>query len=149
MKNLFMKILYFLLISHWLIFSGNTEDAALPNGDSPDYVSCGNLLFSAAKKGLLVSEDNGQTWKKQTNFPEIRAAKIHAEGFDLFVHADHYGLYYSADCGKTWETISKIFEYDEEMVQDCGLNPSTNFQGGFKSQSDEHTEFIKDQNLQL
>jgi hypothetical protein len=119
-----MKILYLLLFPSLYFFIEKVEDSPAFADDALNYAICEGNWFSPAKKGLLVSEDSGKTWKKLSSFPEIKAVKVDAEGTDLRVLTDLYGLYYSCDCGKTWETITEIFENNEEMVLKCGNDPA-------------------------
>jgi photosystem II stability/assembly factor-like uncharacterized protein len=121
-----MKILYFLtlIIIQALFTTFNIPDKEIFSArktetlraDSTNvFAPCGEMIFTSGKKGLFYSEDQGLSWKKQKNFPDVKAVKISSRDTELFVLTDHNGLYYSIDCGKTWETIERVFENEEGM----------------------------------
>ncbi|MBA3898965.1 MAG: exo-alpha-sialidase [Bacteroidetes bacterium] len=122
-----MKILYFLILiiiqGLFTTFSNPDKDYITETENQSDFITdstflyarCGSMLFTSGKKGIFYSDDQGVSWKKQNNFPDVKAVKISSRDTELFVLTDHYGLYYSIDCGKTWETIEQIFEADEGM----------------------------------
>jgi hypothetical protein len=80
------------------------------------YAPCGKFLFSSGRRGLFFSEDQGKSWKKHKSFPDIKISRLSSRDTELFVFTTQYGLYYSTDCGNTWETIEQIFPQDEGMV---------------------------------
>jgi photosystem II stability/assembly factor-like uncharacterized protein len=94
----------------------NWEELLLNQEHISGFVECDNKLFAAAKDGIFISDDDGITWNKNENFPAVRALKISAREPEVFILFEKYGLYYSTDCGNTWETITTIFSTPEGQV---------------------------------
>jgi hypothetical protein len=123
-----MKLLYFiiLIIIQGVLTTFNhpkeiqipepLEDLTTEIDSINDYALCGKYLFTSGKRGLLFSEDKGETWKRQKNFPAVRAVSITSNENELFVLTDYEGLYYSDNCGNSWESIKKDFEIIDEAM---------------------------------
>jgi photosystem II stability/assembly factor-like uncharacterized protein len=90
------------------------------------FAQCKERLFAAGKDGVFISEDKGITWTKSSEIPSVNTLKISVREPEVFILVEKFGLYYSADCGNTWETITKIFETPEGQVHidHFGINNS-------------------------
>ena len=71
----------------------------------------GGTYFSNNSTFLLLSEDNGDTWKDidnnfdKTEFPGINTTRLFISGSSIFRNTQ-YGMFVSMDKGKKWEKIS-------------------------------------------
>ena len=91
---------------------------------SANVTSCNDMIVTGGKDGGYFSTDKGKSWKKFKTLPEVKVVKIYTRGSEIFALSEKYGMYYSMDCGNTWESVVEIFEMTDELVFNinCTLN---------------------------
>ena len=114
-KNLFL-FLFFLFL-----FNVRAHQFQLTN----KVTSCNGMIVTGGKDGGYFSTDKGKSWKKFKSLPQVKVVKIYTRGSEIFALSEKYGMYYSMDCGNTWESVVEIFEMPDELVFNNHFNHYT------------------------
>jgi hypothetical protein len=79
-----------------------------------------NILYLATYKGLLKSNDGGETWKYIGDFggANVEFVAVSPRNSSVVLTSTGMGLFKSEDQGKTWKKIN----FAEDTPQDVGLN---------------------------
>ena len=96
----------------------------IKSGESPAIAELadGTLIIAATDKGLLRSEDRGQTWmpsRSGIDIGTIFTVKASAAGDRLYTGTDH-GVYFSTDSGKSWKPTA----LDDVWAIGIGVDPA-------------------------
>jgi photosystem II stability/assembly factor-like uncharacterized protein len=89
------------------------------------FASDGNQIFASEGKGIIISKDNGNTWKlSNTGFPNSTGINTMAFTHDgtLMVGAKQISPYISKDKGSSWNAIKFGWYYDPYDVIGIAAN---------------------------
>jgi len=90
--------------AHW------AKDNALPNNTNISWLMFNaGSMFAVTPSALFISTDNGASWNRAPLNPSVDSININtivANGNNIYVGTDSFGVYGSNDNGKTWKTLN-------------------------------------------
>jgi photosystem II stability/assembly factor-like uncharacterized protein len=81
--------------------------AAATSGRVLSLAAAGRKVYAGTdRSGVLVSEDEGETWSRSASFPAMYVRSLVGDGATVYAGTDKQGVFASEDGGASWVQIS-------------------------------------------